>query len=345
MAKKNKILKAKLIANPGSGTDADRGKLLEQVARSLKEQGIKVDVAIAKPKEKTIPIARKAVKDGYKVIIAMGGDDTIEAIIRGIAGAKVRLGMIPVGTANNLAKGLGIPEDVQQACELIASGKTRKLDMGQVRVGKGKKMPFFELVMTGIGAAIYPDALHVSKGKGGFASVKGAINTVLKQESHPEVTLKINGQSSVTVETMLAIVSNVPLIGPNMLVDPNASSEDGLLDVSIYPNFSKAELLAYSTKVMNKINTDDGKIQRYRAKKLTIKTKPKLKSMADGVMLGKGKVKIKVLPGSLRVFAPAVGTGVEKPPAETGADLPAPIAPVVDSTTPQNNNKIESIKN
>ena len=80
--KKNKTIQAKLIANPGSGTSSDRGKLLEQVTRYLKDEGIKVDVAIAKPKEKTIPIARKAVKDGYKVIIAMGGDDTIEAIIQ-----------------------------------------------------------------------------------------------------------------------------------------------------------------------------------------------------------------------------------------------------------------------
>lgn len=344
MSKKNKFLKAKLIANPGSGTASDRGKMLEQVARTLKGLGMKVDVVIAKPKEKTIPIARKAVKDGYKVIIAMGGDDTIEAIIRGIAGSKVRLGMIPVGTANNLAKGLGIPDDVEKACEIIAKGKIRKLDMGEVRVGKGKKMPFFELVMVGIGAAVYPDALHVSKGRGGFASIKGAVQTVMAQESHPKVTLKINGESSITVETMLAIVSNVPLIGPNMLVDPNASTEDGLLDVSVYPNFSKAELLTYSTKVMNKIGIDDGKIQRYRARKVTIKSKPKLEAMADGVMLNKGKVKIKVHPGTLRVFAPKVGTGVEKPPAETGADLPAPIAPVVDkATATESNNKMEPI--
>ena len=115
---------------------------------------------------------------------------------------------------------------------------------------------------------------------------------------------------------MLAIVSNVPLIGPNMLVDPDASMEDGLLDVSVYPNFSKAELLAYFAKLMNESNTDDGKIQRYRARKLKIKASPKLEVMADGVMLGKGKVKIKVLPGALRVIAPEVGTGAEKPPEE-----------------------------
>ena len=133
MSKKQKNIRAKLIANPGSGTSSDRGKLLEQVTRSLKELGVKVDVVVAKPKEKAIPIARKAVKEGYKLIIAMGGDDTIEAVIRGMAGSKARLGIIPVGTANNLAKSFGIPEDVEQVCALIASGHFRKLDMGQVK--------------------------------------------------------------------------------------------------------------------------------------------------------------------------------------------------------------------
>jgi diacylglycerol kinase (ATP) len=333
MSKKNKSIRAKLIANPGSGTSTDRGKLLEQVTRTLKNLGLKVDVVVAKPKEKATPIARKAVKDGYKLILAMGGDDTIEAVIRGMAGSRAKLGIIPVGTANNLAKGLGIPEDFEEVCNLIASGDFRKLDMGEVKVKKGKKLPFFELVMVGIGSAIYTNALHASKGKKPLASLKGAIQTVITHVSRPKVTVTMDGESSVRVETMLAIISNVPLIGPNMLIDPNSSSEDGYLDVSLYPNFSKAELLAYTTKTLNKDYNDDGKIQRYRAKKIQIKTHPKLEVMADGVMLGKGKVKIKILPGTLRVIAPEAGTGVEKPKEEAAAGLPAPVAPIENNKT------------
>ncbi len=262
MSKKSKTMRAKLIANPGSGNISGRGQLLEQVTRSLQDQGIAVDVAVAKPHEHASPLARRAVKDGYRLIIAMGGDDTIEAIIRGIAGAKVRLGMIPVGTANNLAKSLGIPEDPAEACALIAAGHSRKLDIGRVKVGK-KKLYFFELVCIGIGSAVYPDALHLSKGS--LSSLKGAIQTVLAHETQPKVTFIMDGESTVTLETMLAVVSNVPLIGPNMLVDPDASLEDGLLDLSVYPNFSKAELLSYFANVMHEGYTSDGKIQRYRA--------------------------------------------------------------------------------
>src|SRR5512146_3299146 len=149
MSKKKKTTLAKLIINPGSGRGADRGVLIEEAARSLQRLGIDLDVAIVKPKEKAIPIVKKAVKKGFKLIIAMGGDDTVEAVIRGIGKSKARLGIIPVGTANNLDKSLGIPESVQGACDLIASGNVRKLDLGEVKVRKGKKLLFFELVVIG----------------------------------------------------------------------------------------------------------------------------------------------------------------------------------------------------
>lgn len=236
MTKKKKTIKAKLIANPGSGTSNDRGKLIEKATRCFQEHGIKLDVAVAKPKEKAITIAKKAVEDGYKVIIGMGGDDTIEAIIRGIVGSKARLGILPVGTANDIAHSLGIPEELEQACAIITDGNIRKLDMGQVKMKKGKKIPFFQLVLMGIGAAMYPDALNASKRKKPLRSLKNAILTAISHETNPKVSVKMDGESNVTVETMLAIVSNVPLIGPNMLVVPDASLEDGLLDVSL-PQF------------------------------------------------------------------------------------------------------------
>ena len=340
MAKKHKVVCAKLIVNPSSGKVNGSGQLLEQIIHDLSKLGVEVDVAYSMPKEQAQPVAERAVKDGYELIIAMGGDDTIEATIRGIALAsghkkhKVTLGMIPSGTANNLAKGLGIPEDVKQACALIASGHVRKLDMGQIKVGGGKKLPFFQLATVGITAAVYPDALHASKGR--LESIKGAIEKALAYSSKPKVSLVLDDDSSITVETMLALVTNVPLIGPNLLADPNASTEDGLLDVAVYPHFNKGELLAYFTRLMEEgchdAGIDENKIQRYRARELKIKAMPELDVMADGVMLGKGPAKIKLFPGALRVIAPKAGSGVEKPLAATGVDLPAPVASATGAT-------------
>ena len=338
MSNKNKRKRALLIANPGSGKASSRTALIEEITRLLLDEGMKVDVAIAKPKEEAIPIARRAVKAGYGTVIALGGDDTVEAIIRAVSGSKTRLGIIAAGTANNVAKSLGIPEDHKEACALIAAGKTRRLDMGQIRVRKGKRHLFFELAAIGILAAVYPDAEHVRKGE--LSRIKDAVITLLSHVTKPKVTLSMDGGSKVTVATMMVTIANVPLIGPNLLVAPDASMDDGLLDVSIYPDFTKSELTAYFGSVMNQGHATDGSIQRYRSSKLRIKSRPKLEVMADGVMLGRGSVKIKVLAGALRVIAPKPGAGVEKPQTQASKDLPAPVAPAVVDVSALTNGKV-----
>ena len=72
----------------------------------------------------------------------MGGDGTIRAVIRGIAGSKVKLGIIAVGTENDIALSLGIPSDLKEACALVASGHNCKLDVGMVSTTKTKKFNF-----------------------------------------------------------------------------------------------------------------------------------------------------------------------------------------------------------
>jgi len=136
VSKKDKVRYAKLIVNPGAGKSTAFNKNLQTVVECLKKNGVKADVALAKPKEEATAIAEKAVKEGYKLVIAMGGDGTLEAVIRGMVGskAKTRLGIIPFGTENNIAKSLGIPEKLEDACALIGTNSVRKLDVGQARV-------------------------------------------------------------------------------------------------------------------------------------------------------------------------------------------------------------------
>jgi diacylglycerol kinase (ATP) len=309
MSKKNNSIQAKLIANPGAGKVEDSATNLKLVIGYLEKNGFKVDVAYAKPKEEATPIARRAVKEGYKIVIAMGGDGTIEAVMRGMVGGKARLGIVPVGTENNIARSLGIPKDLEEACVLIASDKTFKLDVGQVKTSKGKKFIFFEMATIGLSADIYPDATKAAEGK--LSGMKGAALTFLHQETNPKVYLTLNDESKIAVETMLVMVSNTPVFGKNFLVARQASLQDGLLDISVYPNFSKTELLGYYAAVMDGGYSGDKKVQYYQARKLKVKTSPKQKVMADGVALGKGTVTIKIRPKALRVITTKKGLGME----------------------------------
>ncbi len=332
MSKKDKVTYAKLIANPGAGKPAEATKNLELATHYLQQNGIKVDVALAKPKEEATPLAKQAVKDGYKIVIAMGGDGTLEAVLRGMVGSKARLGVIPVGTLNNVAKSLGIPQKLEEACALIASNNTRKLDVGQVKMKKGKKLYFFELTSIGLVAALYPKANKILNGK--LSSIKEAALTLIHQETQPKVFLTLDDESKIEIETMLVVVSNTPIFGKNFLVAPHASLQDGLLDITVYPNFSKAELLAYYAKVMNEGYSDNEKIQRYRARKLEVKASPKLDVMADGVMLGKGKVEIRSRPSALWVITPDDSTAPATLVKDISEELPPPVSPVVEKNLP-----------
>jgi diacylglycerol kinase (ATP) len=329
MSKKNKSIHVKLIANPGAGEVSESAKNLELVIGYLETLGIKSDVALAKPKEKATPIARQAIKDGYKIVIAMGGDGTIEAVMRGMIGSnKARLGIIPAGTENNIAKSLGIPKDLQEACALIATDNTVKLDIGKVTTRKGKKFLFFEMATIGLSAAVYPAANKVADGK--LSNIKVAAMTFIHQETRPKVFLTLDDESKIEVETMLVMVSNTPIFGKNFLVAPDASMQDGLLDVSVYPDFGKVELLHYYASVMDGGYSGDGKVQHYQARKVKVKSSPKLDVMADGIALGKGTATIKLRPGALRVITVDKRPVLESSQKDAVEILPVPVPPPVE---------------
>ncbi len=326
MSKKDKTMHAKLIANPGAGKPEESARQMELAIHCLQQNGIKVDVALAKPKKEATPLAKQAVKDGYKIVIAMGGDGTLEAVLRGMVGSKAHLGIIPTGTENNMARSLGVPETIEEACALIASGEARKLDVGQIKVKNGKKLYFFELAAIGLIAALYPDAHEVLNGS--LSNLKDAALTLIHHDPVAKVYLTLDDESKIEIETMLVVVSNAPMFGVKFLVAPDASLTDGLLDISVYPNFSKTELVAYYAQIRNEGFSANEKVQRYRARKLEIKTSPKMDVMADGVMLGKGKVEIKSRPGALRIITPPDPMAPATLSKAASEELPAPVAPV-----------------
>lgn len=330
MSKKDKFIYAKLIANPGAGKPEETARNLELATRYLLQNDIKVDVALAKPKEEATPLAKQAVKDGYKIVIAMGGDGTLEAVLRGLVGSKTRLGIIPTGSKNNMAKSLGIPESLEEACTLIASKNTHKLDIGQVKVKNGKKLYFFELTAIGLVAALYPKANKLADGK--LSNLKDVALTLIHHEPEPKVYLTLDDESKIEVKTMLVVISNAPMFGDNFLVAPDASLADGLLDISVYPNFSKTELMAYYAKIRGEGYSANEKVQRYRARQLEVKASPKMDVMADGVMLGRGKVEIKSRPGAVWMITPEDNVA---PPAlvkSAAEELPVPVTPVPEQT-------------
>jgi diacylglycerol kinase (ATP) len=327
MGKHKKPDRVKLIVNPGSGNALETPERVERVLTFLQKENIEVDVAYAKPKKMGCKIARKAARDGYKTVIVMGGDGTIVEVIRGLAKTKTRLGIIVGGTMNDIAGSLGIPGDPEEACALIVKGRTRKIDLGRVKTKKHKKFYFVMVASIGLTATMYPKVKKVPKGK--LSGLTDAFKTFMRYEPRPKVQLTLDDDSKIKLETMMVNVANTPLIASKNLVAPDASMGDGLLDISVYPEFSKTDVLKYFNKTAKEGLIPDGRLQRFRARKVKIKSEPELEIAADGIPLGKGKATIKVCAGALRIFAPKEGAGAKKPAGEREENMPAPVSPYV----------------
>jgi YegS/Rv2252/BmrU family lipid kinase len=328
MTAKNKYLHIKLISDPRNEEPSDAANNLKLVKDYLKKNGLKADLDLVKSRKEATKSAKRAIKAGYKIVVAMGSDGTVQSVMRGMIGSKARLGILPIGSKNNVAMSLGIPEDLNEACALITTGHVRKLDLGQVKTRKGRKHVFFEMATIGLLNAIYPTANKTATGK--LSKSKNVVTTTTLQETKPKVVLTLSDKSHIEVETMLVMVSNTPVFGKSFKVAPDASLNDGLLDISVYPNFGKVELLRYSAAVMNGGYSGEGKVQHYQSSKLKIKTSPKLDVMADGVALGRGKVSIKVLPGALRILTTQENPVLETPKKEKAVVQPKSVPPTMD---------------
>ena len=302
MTKKDKRTRLKLIVNPSAGNRADTKSNLNAVTANLEANGFKVDVAWAKPKEKATPLARKAIQEGYKLVAAMGGDGTVEAVMRGLTGSHLRLGILPTGIQNNIARSLGIPLDLEQACRLIASDATRKVDVGQVRRGKGDWFPYFEMVGVGYAGSAETEEPGEAKPQDDLFRSQIAASPEHKQIV-PTVIMNLDDDQILEVETRLLTICDTPIFGNKFIVPAPEFLQDGLLDISIFQGFAEEDVRGYYSKMKAGVYAGIGNVQHYQASKLTVRAWPPMEVIADGISLGKGTVSVRMRPGALCVIA------------------------------------------
>jgi diacylglycerol kinase (ATP) len=184
------------------------------------------------------------------------------------------------------------------------------------------------MASVGLSSALYPAETKAVDGE--LSGIQAAAPAPMQEEDKPKVFLNLDDESIIAVETMLVMVSNTPVFGKKFLVAPNASLQDGLLDISVFQDFSKAEKLGYYAKMLEGGNSGNGKVQRYQARKLKVKCSPKLKVIADGIELGKGTITIKMRPGALRVIAAKKSPDPESPAEEEAGNLTVPVSQTVE---------------
>lgn len=301
-------MRAVLIMNPTSGVvtptvPSDVPKENEEVILvGLRRYGIEPEVLYTTPEEAGMSQAKHAAADGAEVVIAAGGDGTIHEVATGLIGTQSTLGIIPLGTMNNLATSLNIPATIEAACEIIAKGETRSIDVGQIN-----DHVFLEAAGMGLEAALFPPAEELRR-HGLLGTLHGIITGLKILLSYKPAWLRISfdGRERRPYKAIQVTICNAPYYGLHFQVASNPVMDDGLLDVAIYKNFSKLEYIKHALSISQGQRVFEPKAVYRRVKSLRITADQPMEIQADGLSHGSTPAVVWVFPGALRVLVPGV---------------------------------------
>jgi diacylglycerol kinase (ATP) len=292
----------RLIINPTSGP-AGKPDLSTEIVDALLKQGIEAELCKTSPDEDGEELAAEAAKAGAELVIVVGGDGTIEAVARGLMHTQTALGIIPMGTRNNIAASLDIPNDLSQAIQTLVEGVRGRFDMG-----KANDYYFMEVVGVGLEATLFPHGDEVKEGIkknywAAFKSILSGIKTFLQFKQH-RLVLRLDGKRMHRLRILQVNICNSPRYGVQFALAPDAKMNDGKLDVVYIDKPSKWDHLWHFFKAMRGERLPHERLKTHRAAKIEIKSYPPLKIHADGQYLGVTPVTVEVVPDALLIYVP-----------------------------------------
>jgi len=297
-----------LILNPFAGTsllaetDHSEEAPEQAILRGLRNNGIEPEVWYTTPEDAGEGLATKAADEKAELVIAAGGDGTIHAVATSLITRESTLGIVPLGTMNNLARSLGIPLPIEAACAIIAKGATRAIDVGNIN-----GQVFIEVAGIGLEAALFPSAEEI-KSPGFFSTVRGVINgslTLFKFQS-TKFRISFDDHKRRPYTAIQVTISNAPYYGAHFQVAPNIMMDDGELDIFIYKHFSKLEYIRHAISISQGRRIFQPKLTHRRAKSLRISADHPIEVQADGLPKGHTPVSVTITPGALRVRVPTI---------------------------------------
>jgi diacylglycerol kinase (ATP) len=247
--------------------------------------------------------AAAAAADGCELLFVAGGDGTVNEAINGLAGAgalaKVAVGIIPLGTGNDFAAGLGLPAEPEAALDVLFAGREIRADLGQVngRVFVNTSGGGF---IGEVSVAVTPQLKTVA---GRLAYLIGGAQVLLDFDP-VEATLTIEPGSVRTTQNLYAFaVCNSRLIGGGRLIAPEAVIDDGLLDVCLIGAMSALEFVALARKVAQGEHVSDPRVSYFQASAIDFDLARETSVNTDGEVFSVRRCEYRVLPKAARFLA------------------------------------------
>ncbi len=250
------------IVNPISGV-GKKDQLPEVVDKYIDRESNDVKIVYTEYAGHAFEIAQQQAVAGVDVVVAVGGDGTINEVARGLVESQTALGIIPCGSGNGLARHLMLPINMDGAMKIINEGVIHSLDYGVIN-----NHPFFCTCGMGFDAFISKKFADAGK-RGPLTYIENVLAEGLKYK--PETySITLDGNETEPLKAFLVSIANASQYGNDAYIAPKASMSDGLLDVVIMEPFDILEAPQVGIDLMNKTIDKSSKIKSFKAKDIHI---------------------------------------------------------------------------
>jgi YegS/Rv2252/BmrU family lipid kinase len=285
-----------LIVNPRAG-GGRAAAMLPDVERAFRALGLAYDVCRTEGLEHACRLAR-ACLDGGEVAVTLGGDGLVGCVAGELQGRGV-LGVLPGGRGNDFARVLGIPDDVAAACQVIAAGVERTIDVGDV---DGR--PFIGIASVGFDSDANRIANESKLIRGNLVYAYAALRALVSWRP-ARFELELDDRERVSFSGYSVAAANSKAYGGGMFIAPNAELDDGLLDVVMSGTGSKRRFLLAMPSVFDGTHVESASVKVVRARKVRVSADRPFAMYADGEPIADLPATVTVRHAALRVLAPA----------------------------------------
>jgi len=299
-------VKTSIIFNPVAG--AGKGMKLAEAVRVFKAQGISPIIRETQKRGDAFNFAKEEVGRGSEIIVAAGGDGTINEVANGLVGTGARLGILPMGLANVLALEMSIPEKPESAVNVIIRGTPQLINPGYVMLsgsGSDGEMKRYFLLMAGIGfdGGVMHDINRSQVERWGKTAYVIAGMRALATYTGRLFTICMDGRKE--IDAYSAVVGKSRFYGGGFMVTPRASLKDEYLDVCAFTGKGAFSMLKQACAIM--IGSHPCKTGAYyeKARELEITSEGTVYVQVDGDFLGSLPARLGVHNGAMTVMVPA----------------------------------------
>lgn len=307
-----------IIINPKAGRGRGR-KLRQRVERHLDLAGLAYEVHVTDGPGDAREVTRREA-GRYGVIVAMGGDGTIQEVAGGLAEARLAashdahedlavLGILPAGTGNDLIKSLRLPADFEDACDRLRTGRRRPLDLGRIRWRSAddameRERIFVNNVGLGFEGQVGWEAYHLKVPLRGMPLYLLALLRVLGRLVNPPLRIQFDGAAMPVEEKLLVSIGNGHTSGGGFRLNPAANPFDGKLDCCVIRARGRLEVLRFLPKVLKGGHVGLPGVDNRRAERVDLTGERPFHGHADGELLGERILgaHVEILPGLLPVI-------------------------------------------